>query len=238
MYGSIVKTEIETPILQDFGFSVVGKPKVVFLIAHLLYLCRPAAIGWIAPFNALIALTACVMLERVHSVDRVLGAGAPAHVSQESLKGFAPAIADVVTNSTVPAVSVLCGFVAAIEHPAPDAKFNELVKPMLRGWRDASALSPIDVPLQVAGRHTALPPTHGASKEPSVIAVGLLSADRLCKEDERTNCVARLKTFGTKDTLALRHEKFLSSEGCLCLEPTGVSAPARLASFYDKKVQG
>lgn len=208
-------------------------PKVIASVASLDRLCCPAAVGWLSTLLAFIAFPACVTPVSVDSVERVQEARGFADVFDECFGGFTPSLADVVSASAVKSEVIVFGVVAPPYHLRPNPEFANLRKPVCSVASPASASATLSIfdELREFIRPFDSGLTTDAPTFPEVFAA--LPAVEANDCDRSKYGAGKVFEGGlSRLRLLSSHDKFLSSEGRLWLEPAGVTAPVRLDAFY------
>lgn len=206
--------------------------QVILGIPHLNGLCRPSAVGRLVAILAFVAVPACVIAVGVNAIEAVVCAGRLTHILDEGFYGVAPATADVSPDTTVKAVVVYARVVATGNHLAP-------------AFVGASARKPVDsvglalafrvgVSRQVIGSNVTI---HPAGYAPAFPVTPARTTHVRGFHVERANYVANLNGGRNEASLGLSHDVTLLDRVGLWLEPAGVCAPVRLASFYGRSSQ-
>lgn len=228
MKSQVTDTRRPRPVLENHGLAVVCVVAVIGCVACLLSLCGPAAVERRTAGDALLTPAASVAALRVYSVDGVASAWGLTHVTNKCSNISSPAITDETSNAAVKPEVVAIGIVAPIDHLLPNT-----ILPLLREAvlvvRRAMAVG-ANVSNEMVRSNTPL----AFARDAANIPVASTAANHFGRQhQERSDDVTRLNVFGAKASLLVSHDVTLPNRVALRLEPTGVTAPARLALFYD-----
>lgn len=204
MNRPIFKSEIATPILEDFRFSVVGEPQIACAVAGLNVFCRPSHVERLAAFLAFIALAAGVASGSVDSIQGVKDCRGVSNIFKPSGGRITPSLANVSPDRTIPAVGAIAGVVASGNHVSVKTVFPR-VGYAVSVRHDAHAAT-IYVPLHIQVLHPPFAKANVASHYPEALLFFAVREQKCV----RSNFVADLKRTRAKDSLAVSHDSYLN----------------------------
>lgn len=231
MNRQIVNPGSPSPILEDHPLSAVGVVAIILGVSRLRMLCRPSAICGPSVLAAIVAVAASIVACRVYAVDGVLTSWSWPHISDEGFNGTTPPLADEPANTAIKTVIVGTGIVAPGNHQVPDFELTHTRKtvPSVRYTVAVRA----NIPHEMVRSYISLCAARFTLAYPLNATATLFALHSAERSDE----IANLNGGWTEDSLLVSHDVALRDRVTLWLEPTGVSAPVRLASFYGGSVE-
>lgn len=200
----------------------MSNKSVVSFVAVLLATSRPVHIGRF------------VISVVVSSLQGVSLTWASAHIGEEILKRFQPPITHSNPAPSVVGIGLVGFVVAPLFHATPNSPFGAIAHAVLSATcnrklaRETAATPGPSLDHVAAANNTLF--TAVATAEPEVARGSTLAG--ISENDETTKATPRkvFEEWMLRNRMLVSHDSYLSYG--LWLEPAGVRAPVRLASFY------
>lgn len=228
MNRQIANPDFSSPILEDHPLAAEGVVAIASGVPCLGVLCCPSTVRRPLVSTALLAATAGVISSGINAVECMSITGGMPHIFDERLDGVSPTETHEPTNAAVEAIVVASVIMTPRNHALPDSVLTKPGQSVFSIWDTMTCSS--DIPNKVVGSNEPRGTARFAYASPMKSPAAPFFGD----DAESSYDIARLNVSSAEASVSSSHSGTLLSRVALWLEPTGVSAPVRLASFYGR----